>query len=143
MYRGKAMQNAVPNGEGSMIAVLGVEIDRIKSILEENKFNCYVANDNSNGQIVISGMKSDLNILSNELKNQSIKFVNLPVSAPFHCPLMRNATNEMINRINDAKFSDPNIDIVSNVTARPQSNSDEIKRLLIEQIEKPVRWREY
>ena len=55
---------------------------------------------------------------------------------------MRNATNEMINRINDAKFSDPNIDIVSNVTARPQSNSDEIKRLLIEQIEKPVRWRE-
>ena len=142
MYRGKAMQNAVPNGEGSMIAVLGVEIDRIKSILEENKFNCYVANDNSNGQIVISGMKSDLNILSNELKNQSIKFVNLPVSAPFHCPLMRNATNEMINRINDAKFSDPNIDIVSNVTARPQSNSDEIKRLLIEQIEKPVRWRE-
>ena len=144
MHRGKAMQNAVPNGEGGMLAVLGIEIDKINSILNENikNFNCYIANDNSNGQVVMSGKINDLDSLSNELKKKNIKFVKLPVSAPFHCPLMKNATIEMVKRINDTNFINPNVDIISNVTASPQNNAKYIKRLLIEQIEKPVKWRE-
>ena len=144
MHRGKAMQNAVPNGEGGMLAVLGIEIDKINSILNENikNFNCYIANDNSNGQVVMSGKINDLDSLSNELKKKNIKFVKLPVSAPFHCPLMKNATIEMVKRINNTNFINPNVDIVSNVTASPQNNAKYIKRLLIEQIEKPVKWRE-
>ena len=144
MHRGKAMQNAVPNGEGGMLAVLGIEIDKINSILNENikNFNCYIANDNSNGQVVMSGKINDLDSLSNELKKKNIKFVKLPVSAPFHCPLMKNATIEMVKRINDTNFINPNVDIISNVTATPQKNAKDIKRLLIEQIEKPVKWRE-
>ena len=144
MHRGKAMQNAVPNGEGGMLAVLGIEIDKINSILNENikNFNCYIANDNSNGQVVMSGKINDLDSLSNELKKKNIKFVKLPVSAPFHCPLMKNATIEMVKRINNTNFINPNVDIVSNVTASPQNNAKDIKRLLIEQIEKPVKWRE-
>ena len=144
MHRGKAMQNAVPNGEGGMLAVLGIEIDQINLILKENinNFSCYIANDNSNGQVVISGKIDSLENFSNELKKKNIKFVKLPVSAPFHCPLMKNATNKMVNLINETNFNNPNIDIMSNVTAKPQNNSKEIKRLLIEQIEKTVRWRE-
>ena len=80
--------------------------------------------------------------MSNELKKKNIKFVKLPVSAPFHCPLMKNATIEMVKRINDTNFINPNVDIVSNVTASPQNNAKDIKKLLIEQIEKPVKWRE-
>ena len=144
MHRGKAMQNAVPNGEGGMLAVLGIEIDQINLILKENinNFSCYIANDNSNGQVVISGKIDSLENFSNELKKKNIKFVKLPVSAPFHCPLMKNATNKMVNLINETNFNNPNIDIMSNVTAKPQNNSKEIKRLIIEQIEKTVRWRE-
>tara|TARA_B100001027_G_C16251773_1_gene324791 strand:- start:748 stop:1677 length:930 start_codon:yes stop_codon:yes gene_type:complete len=144
MHRGKAMQNAVPNGEGGMLAVLGVEIDKINLILNENikNFTCYIANDNSNGQVVMSGKINDLDSLSNELKKKNIKFVKLPVSAPFHCPLMKNATIEMVKRINDTNFINPNVDIISNVTATPQNNTKDIKRLLVEQIEKPVKWRE-
>tara|TARA_B100000989_G_C19500894_1_gene454225 strand:- start:739 stop:1668 length:930 start_codon:yes stop_codon:yes gene_type:complete len=144
MHRGKAMQNAVPNGEGGMLAVLGVEIDKINSILNENikNFTCYIANDNSKGQVVMSGKINDLDSLSNELKKKNIKFVKLPVSAPFHCPLMKNATIEMVKRINDTNFINPIVDIISNVTATPQNNAKDIKRLLIEQIEKPVKWRE-
>ncbi len=144
IHRGKAMQNAVPNGEGGMIAILGVEIDKINFILKDNfhKFECYVANDNCDGQIVVSGKTSSLDKLAIELKRKQMKFVKLQVSAPFHCPLMRRATNEMKNKILETKFNDPDVDIISNVNARPQSNSDKIKTLLIEQIEKPVRWRE-
>ena len=144
MHRGKAMQNAVPNGEGGMLAILGVEIDKINLILNENikNFTCYIANDNSKGQVVMSGKINDLDSLSNELKKKNIKFVKLPVSAPFHCPLMKNATIEMVKRINDTNFINPNVDVISNVTATPQNNTKDIKRLLIEQIEKPVKWRE-
>ena len=141
-HRGKAMQNALPDGDGGMIAVLGTEIEIINKILiKNNKHICYVANDNTLGQVVVSG-KNSLNLLAEELKEKKIKFVNLPVSAPFHCPLMKNATNEMQNKIQDTNFNDPIIDIISNVTASPQNKSQEIKKLLTEQIEKPVRWRE-
>ena len=143
-YRGKAMQNAVPNGEGGMVAVLGANIDNIKKILEENrhKYTCYIANDNSIGQIVVSGKIESIDIFSQDLKKNKIKYIKLPVSAPFHCPLMKNASNEMKSIILETKFEDPTHNIISNVTAKPVSKSDEIKKLLIEQIEKPVRWRE-
>ena len=137
------MQNAVPKGEGGMMAVLGTEIEMISKILNDYKeYECYIANDNSVGQVVISGATKSLEVFGNKLKEKKIKFVNLPVSAPFHCPLMKNATNEMQNKIQDTNFSDPIIDIISNVTASPQNKSQEIKKLLTEQIEKPVRWRE-
>ena len=143
-YRGKAMQNAVPNGEGGMVAVLGANIDNIKKILEENrhKYTCYIANDNSIGQIVVSGKIESIDIFSQDLKKNKIKYIKLPVSTPFHCPLMKNASNEMKSIILETEFKDPTHNIISNVTAKPVSKSDEIKKLLIEQIEKPVRWRE-
>ena len=143
-HRGKAMQNAVPNGVGGMYAVLGVNIDEVNKILKDNSnnFKCYIANDNTNGQIAVSGELSSLNLLEEELKRNKIKFIQLPVSAPFHCPLMKKATDEMKQIIIDTKFKDPNVDIISNVTAKPQKKSEEIKNLLIEQIEQPVRWRE-
>ena len=144
LHRGKAMQNAVPNGEGGMLAILGVEFNVINSILDENfnDFQCYVANDNSNGQVVVSGKINSLERLQTELKKKQIKFVKLPVSAPFHCPLMKKATDEMKNKINETEFKEPSVGIISNVNAKPQTNSDNIKSLLIQQIEKPVKWRE-
>lgn len=143
-YRGKAMQNAVPKRNGGMLAILGVEIEIINKMLFENKdkFECYIANDNSVGQIVVSGLLASLDLFEIELKNKNIKFIRLPVSAPFHCPLMKNATIEMQDKINNTKFNKPIVDIISNVNAQPQNNPEFIKKLLIEQIEKPVRWRE-
>ena len=142
-HRGKAMQNALPDGDGGMIAVLGTEIEIINKILiKNNKHICYVANDNTLGQVVVSGKKNSLNLLAEELKEKNIKSIFLPVNAPFHCPLMKNATEEMRNIILDTNFYDPIVSIISNVTASPQNKSQEIKNLLIEQIENPVRWRE-
>ena len=142
--RGKAMQNAVPNNEGGMIAVLGKEIIEVEKIIKDNykAFICYVANDNSNGQLVISGKISSLNLFTEELKKRNIKFVKLQVSAPFHCPLMKKATDEMKSKILNVNIKNPKVDIISNVTALPQNNAKTIKNLLIEQIERPVRWRE-
>ena len=142
--RGKAMQNAVPNNEGGMIAVLGKEITEIEKIIKDNynTFICFIANDNSIGQLVVSGKTSSLNLFTEELKKRSIKFVKLQVSAPFHCPLMKKATDEMKSKILNINIKNPTVDIISNVTALPQNNAKTIKDLLIEQIEKPVRWRE-
>ena len=142
--RGNAMQNAVPENEGGMVAVLGENIDRIQEIIQNNKnnFHCFLANDNSNGQVVLSGRLNDLEKLTIELKKLNIKNIQLPVSAPFHCMLMSPATKIMDKHLNDVEFSTPNNLIVSNVTAEPSSDPKKIKNLLIEQIEKPVRWRE-
>ena len=118
------MQNAMPNGEGGMMAILGADIETINKIFKENnQLQCYVANDNSAGQIVVSGKTSSLHKLENLLTEKKIKFVKLPVSAPFHSPLMRNATLEMQNKINDAIFSNPKVNIISNVTANPENKS--------------------
>ena len=143
-HRGKAMQNAVPKGVGGMYAILGEDISQIENILKENKnkFECYVANDNSVGQVVVSGKMSSLEKLGDELKSKQIKFIKLSVSAPFHCPLMKNATDLMRDKILNTQFHDPLVKIISNVTAKPHTTSDEIKKLIIDQIEKPVRWRE-
>ena len=142
--RGFAMQSAVPKGQGGMVAVLGTNIETINKILEKNKdiFNCYIANDNSVGQIVISGNNKDLEKFSIELTNNKIKNTKLPVSAPFHCKLMNSATKIMEGEISNLEFKSPKIDIISNVTSEPVNEISDIKKLLISQIEKPVRWRE-
>jgi len=142
--RGKFMQSAVPKGQGGMLAVLGSEIKTINDIINNNKenFKCYVANDNSIGQVVVSGNINDLNKFSDELKKNKIKNIKLPVSAPFHCELMKSATEKMREEITKVKFKKPEINIISNVTAQQTNDPNDIKRLLIEQIESPVRWRE-
>ena len=142
--RGKAMQNAVPKNEGGMVAVLGEDIKKIEEILDrnKNKFICYLANDNSTGQVVVSGKIEDLNNFITELKKLNIKSIKLPVSAPFHCVLMNPATQIMSKELSETNFSTPKNIIVSNVTAEPSGDSKKIKNLLIQQIEKPVRWRE-
>ena len=142
--RGDAMQNAVPKGEGGMLAVLGSTVEVIEKIILENKDNITVeiANDNSVGQIVLSGKKNDLEKLIEILKSNNIKNIKLPVSAPFHCKLMNNATQIMKEEIEKKNFQDSKKILISNVTANEILNKEELKRLLIEQIEKRVRWRE-
>ncbi len=142
--RGNAMQSAVPLGEGGMLAVLGTEKEVINNIINENSQNikCFLANDNSVGQIIFSGRNNELNKFSLLLKEKKIKNLKLPVSAPFHCELMREATIKMEKIINNQILKEPNNKVVSNVTASEYKNVDEIKELLIKQIESPVRWRE-
>jgi len=142
--RGKAMQTAVPKGTGGMIAVLGAEIKEVNNLLEENQNNlkCYLANDNSNGQIVLSGLNSDIDKFIEILKTKKIKNIKLPVSAPFHCKLMDKATSIMRDKINNTNFEKPKNVIISNVTGSETQEIDKIKDLLIKQIESPVQWRE-
>ncbi len=142
--RGNFMRSAVAKGQGGMLAVLGSDIKKINEIINfnEEKFKCYVANDNSIGQIVVSGNLDDLSKFSEELKKNKIKNIKLPVSAPFHCELMRSATEKMREVIIKEEFKKPEINIISNVTAQQTNDPNEIKNLLIEQIERPVRWRE-
>ena len=142
--RGEAMQNAVPEGVGGMVAVLGSKVENIEKILEENngKFSVEIANDNSEGQIVLSGNNEDLDKLIDILKSNSIKNIRLPVSAPFHCKLMNKATNIMKKEIEKVNFIRGKNILISNVTADEIFNEDELKKLLINQIENRVRWRE-
>ena len=142
--RGNAMQNAVPKNKGGMVAVLGVEIKKIEEIIENknSNYSCFLANDNSDGQVVVSGKIEDIENFIIELKKLNIKNIKLPVSAPFHCPLMKSATNIMSKELSKINFSTPKNMIVSNVTAEPSNDPEKIRDLLIKQIEKPVRWRE-
>ena len=142
--RGDAMQNAVPKGEGGMLAVLGSKVEIIEDLLNENKNNfiAQIANDNSEGQIVLSGRNSDIEKLIHVLKSKNIKNIKLPVSAPFHCQLMNNATEIMRNEIQKLNFQESKNKLISNVTAKEILNKEELKTLLIDQIENRVRWRE-
>ena len=142
--RGDAMQNAVPKGEGGMLAVLGSNITQIEKILEENKndFIVQIANDNSDGQIVLSGKNNDLDKLISILKSNSIKNIKLPVSAPFHCKLMSSATEIMKKEFEKVSLINGSNILISNVTADEISDKDKLKELLIDQIENKVRWRE-
>ena len=142
--RGDAMQNSVPKGEGGMVAVLGSTVELVEKILKNNedKFKAQIANDNSEGQIVLSGKTDDLNLLSLVLKESSIKNIKLPVSAPFHCSLMSNATTIMKDEWNKLEFKESKNKLISNVTAGEVKNKEELKDLLIKQIENRVRWRE-
>tara|TARA_B100000963_G_scaffold64838_1_gene52936 strand:+ start:861 stop:1799 length:939 start_codon:yes stop_codon:yes gene_type:complete len=142
--RGKAMQEAVPVGMGSMIAILGMRIEELLVILKSYNKNgvCEVANDNAEGQVIISGNKENVSSLQNFLKEKKIKSIPLKVSAPFHCSLMKPAASIMKEKINDTKFNNSSFKIINNVTANPESDANVLKKLLIEQIFTTVKWRE-
>ena len=142
--RGKSMQEAVPVGKGSMIAVLGSKIEVIENLIKEVKTKgvCEIANDNAEGQTIISGDIDSINDLQIILKENKKKFIPLNVSAPFHCSLMSPAATIMKEKIELTNFKKPNINVVCNVTSKPQNNPEEIKKLLVEQICSTVRWRE-
>ncbi len=142
--RGEAMQNSVPKGEGGMVAVLGSTVEMIDKILKDNdqNLNVQIANDNSEGQIILSGKTDDLDKLILILKKNIIKNIRLPVSAPFHCSLMNKATNIMSDELNKLNFIEGENKLISNVTANEISNASELKELLVKQIENRVRWRE-
>ena len=142
--RGKAMQSSVPKGVGGMVAVLGSEIDIIENIIMENKnkYECFIANDNSKGQIVLSGNIEDLEKMMVDLKSNNIKNIKLPVSAPFHCKLMSKATTVMKEEISKLNLDEPSNTLISNVTGKEISGTKELSDLLVRQIESRVRWRE-
>ena len=143
--RGKAMQESVPIGEGSMIAILGMKTDEILNLIQSqhNEIGiCEIANDNADGQVIISGNKERVEIFQKILKEKKIKTIPLKVSAPFHCSLMKPAANIMRDKIKNTKFKEPKFKIINNVTANAEINPENIKSLLVEQIFSTVRWRE-
>ena len=142
--RGKSMQEAVPEGQGAMLAVLGLQLKDIEKIIKEIKVKgiCEIANDNSDSQVILSGEKKAIDEISNTLKKNKKKSIFLPVSAPFHCSLMKSAAEKMKDKILKTNFEKPNKEIISNVTARPVVDTGVIKKLLIDQISSKVRWRE-
>ena len=143
--RGKSMQEAVPVGKGSMIAVLGMSINEINNLIQsrDNKKGiCEIANDNADGQVIISGDKDSVQILQTSLKEKKIKSILLKVSAPFHCSLMKPAAEAMKEKINNTKFNNLLFKVINNVTAKVESDTEIIKKLLIEQISSTVKWRE-
>ena len=142
--RGNAMQSAVPKGEGGMLAILGSDLIKIEKIIEENKnkYKCFIANDNSEGQVVASGKINDIDKFASDLKSNNIKNIKLPVSAPFHCNLMSKATEIMSKKIENLEFQNPKNILISNVTGKEISDPILIKNSLIKQIESRVRWRE-
>ena len=143
--RGKAMQEATPVGKGSMIAVLGLNISEINKLLKtriNDEGICEIANDNAVGQVILSGNKEKIEILQKDLKEKKIKSIPLKVSAPFHCSLMKPAAVKMEENINKTSFINPSVKIINNVTAKPEINSNVIKKLLIDQIFRTVKWRE-
>ena len=142
--RGKAMQTAVPEGHGLMTAVLGLTIEEINNeinLLPKEEV-CEIANDNCVGQVVVSGTKTANEILNKNLKKIKKRGVVLPVSAPFHCSLMKSAKEKMKEKINLTEFLEPSPHIISNVTANAENKIENIKSLLVEQIISRVRWRE-
>jgi len=143
--RGKAMQSAVPVGKGSMLAVLGLNIDEVNNLINNDKNKkgtCEIANDNADGQVIISGDKDSIESFQASLKEKKIKSIPLKVSAPFHCSLMKPAADVMREKINNIKFNNPLLEIINNVTAKAVSDSNVIKNLLIDQIFSTVKWRE-
>ena len=142
--RGKSMQDAVPGGKGAMLAVLGMSLNEVEK--EVDSFSksgiCEVANDNSNEQVVVSGERDIIEAFSQNLKKKKKRGIILPVSAPFHCSMMKNAAVTMEEKIKQTDFLKPNPSIISNVTAQPEEDVDSIKLLLVKQITSKVRWRE-
>ena len=142
--RGKAMQEAVPVGQGSMLAILGSNIKDINDCILQikDKGICEIANDNAEGQIIVSGNTETIKELKDILKEKKKKSIILPVSAPFHCSLMNPASIKMRYEIDKTNFKKPDYEIVSNVTSLPTDNPKNIKDLLVQQIYSKVRWRE-
>ena len=143
--RGNAMQEAVPIGKGAMAALIGTNLETAKEVSDKVKsFGvCDIANDNSEGQVVISG---DILAVENAIKLSKgfgiKRAVILPVSAPFHCQLMKPAQTTMENALNDLIFKTPIIPIIPNVNVTPETNPDKLRKNLIDQVTGTVRWRE-
>ncbi|MFP4312928.1 MAG: ACP S-malonyltransferase [Alphaproteobacteria bacterium] len=143
--RGDAMQQAVPVGVGSMAAILGLDFDDVKAIADQASTSeiCEAANDNSVGQVVVSGHKAAVaQAISLAQEKGAKKAVELPVSAPFHCALMQPAADRMAEALAEANIKSPVVPVVANVTASAVSNPDEIRDLLVKQVTGTVRWRE-
>ncbi len=143
--RGQAMQAATPVGTGAMAALLGADIDKAQALADAAAQGdvCTVANDNDPSQVVISGHKAAIERAVELVKDHGIKRgVLLPVSAPFHCPLMQPAADAMAEALEGAALTAPLVPVYANVTAAPVADADTIKRLLVEQVTGRVRWRE-
>ena len=143
--RGKSMQEAVPIGKGSMAAFMGVDVNTTKKILKEVESYgvCDIGNDNSDGQVVISGDTLAVEKAIDLSKDFGVKrAVKLPVSAPFHCELMKPAQIVMQEALNNLNFKKPIIPIISNITASPEKDPQNLKNNLIHQVTRTVRWRE-
>jgi [acyl-carrier-protein] S-malonyltransferase len=143
--RGKAMQAAVPVGQGAMVALLGVGIDVARVVAAEAAQGevCQVANDNEPTQVVLSGSKVAIDRVAEIGKPHGVRrAVLLPVSAPFHCALMQPAAEAMAAALADVSIKAPVVPVVANVVASAVSDPDEIRRLLVEQVTGTVRWRE-
>lgn len=143
--RGQAMQAAVPVGEGAMCALLGAEIDQATALAEAAAAGevCTVANDNAPGQVVLSGHTGAIERAIAMVKEHGIKRgMLLPVSAPFHCPLMQPAADAMAEALARTPPGPLRVTLMANVTAAPVTDPAEIRRLLVEQVTGRVRWRE-
>jgi [acyl-carrier-protein] S-malonyltransferase len=143
--RGRAMQDAVPVGIGAMAAILGLDFEDVKAIAAaaSTKEICAAANDNSPGQVVVSGHKGAVEAAIALAQERGAKrAILLPVSAPFHCQLMQPAADKMAEALAQAAIRAPAVPVVANVTAQAESDPDTIRRLLVEQITGVVRWRE-
>tara|TARA_R110002096_G_scaffold416576_1_gene619165 strand:+ start:30752 stop:31699 length:948 start_codon:yes stop_codon:yes gene_type:complete len=143
--RGEAMQRAVPVGIGAMAAIMGAEFAVIENIAAEAAGDevCTAANDNADGQVVISGHKGAVERAMEIARERGIKrAISLPVSAPFHCPLMQPAADEMAEALAGATFNTPSVPVITNVSADAISDPDVLRQQLVEQITGRVRWRE-
>jgi [acyl-carrier-protein] S-malonyltransferase len=143
--RGTAMQAAVPPGVGAMAALLGLDFETVQAIATEASQGqvCAAANDNANGQVVVSGHVEAVARAMNLAKGKGARHsVLLPVSAPFHCPLMQPAAEAMAEALAAAPLTAPTVPLVANVTAAPVTDPDMIRRLLVDQVCGTVRWRE-
>ncbi len=143
--RGEAMQKAVPVGEGAMAAVLGLDMEAVRAVARAAAGDqvCVAANDNAPGQVVLSGDRAAIERAVEIAKERGARrAILLPVSAPFHCPLMAPAAEAMAEALAGVAMKAPVVPVVANVTAQPVADPDDIRRLLVEQVTGPVRWRE-
>lgn len=143
--RGQAMQAAVPVGEGAMAALLGADLEKAEAIAAAAAKGevCTVANDNDSSQVVISGHRAAIERAVGIAKEHGAKrAVLLPVSAPFHCPLMQPAADAMAEVLGDTQVAAPTVPLYANVIAAPVTDPDRIRELLVEQVTGVVRWRE-
>lgn len=143
--RGRAMQAAVPVGEGAMAALLGLDVEAAQAVASEAAQGevCTVANDNDPSQVVVSGHRGAVERSLDIAKAKGAKrAILLPVSAPFHCPLMQPAADAMEQALGEAEVRPPLVTLYANVTAAPTDDPAEIRRLLVEQVTGMVRWRE-
>ena len=139
--RGEAMRDAVPANEGAMAAVIGIPLNQVESYC--NTLGCFLANDNSELQAVISGPQAAVDEASNmAAMERAKKICRLDVSGPFHSPMMYPAAEPLQDALNEIEFKKPNVPAILNVTAEADDDADYIKALLVQQLTQTVRWRE-